>query len=282
MEVNMSEENNAIIVKFDKRKESIPTQDVFRSNLILFQNGIQNLEKGSKLLNKVLKPTPIEMLISLIALKLSEKMRLRRLLNLDLVATQKKFLNKSNETLSSLDKIIKLLDDRYSKSSEVSISATSQLEESLTKKEQLKEEENALNKELKKALSEYEENDIEIEKVAKSREIRELRKKQQDAILQQEKGKAQVKTLQSLSKTEGTHAEYSYNMLKKLLPIQELISVNKDILYTRIEMLNRMVAAGSILKPLGELSEELGNVSLQFAEANAMLNNAMEELTITY
>jgi hypothetical protein len=61
-----------------------------------------------------------------------------------------------------------------------------------------------------------------------------------------------------------------------------MVSVNKEILHNRIEMLNRMVSAGTILKPLGELSEELGNVSIQFSEANAQLNNIMEEVKITY
>lgn len=283
-------ENGAINIRLEKRGQSVPTKDKFRNSLVVFKEGVQNLENGARLLNKILKPTRVEMVISLISLNLSEKMRFNRILNLDLEATQKRLMKKAKETLEALANIIDLLDVRYKTSSEESLRATTNLEKNLTYMEKLKKEEESLNEEVKTVSSTID-TDADDEKQGRTREIKEvenakkliqLKKKLQDNSLEREKLKAQIKTAKSLSKTEGAHAEYSYNMLKRLLPIQELITVNKEILHNRIEMLNRLAAAGAILKPLGELSEELGNVSLQFAEANSMLNNITEEISLTY
>jgi len=282
VEIKNSATDDKSVFTLEKLPAATVAKDEFQGHLMIFQEGIQNLESGARLLNKLLRPTRPEMWISMISAPFSERLRLRRLLNLDLETTQKRLVKKSKETLSSLDRIIELLDERYSASSKNSLIATSELHKYLKMIEQLKTEEAQINEDMKTATGEVDENTTDIEKATAALKIRKVRKRHQDNILLQEKCKAQIKTSQSYAKSEGTHAEYSFGMLKKLLPIQELISVNKEILHNRIEMLNRMVAAGTILKPLGELSQELGTVSLQFAEANMTLNNMMEEIQISY
>ncbi len=282
------QQNGSVNIVLDRESDSVVPKDIFRSNLVLFQEGLTNLDNGAKLLNKILKPTPFEMGVSLLFLKFSEKLRLKRLMNLDLEATQRKLIKKANSTINALKELNRLLEKRHKESSETAIQSAKDLEKCLNSKKKLETEEVQIKKEVEKLSNEIELNgsdnkdETEIKKVAKAKELFKLRKKLQDNSLKQEQTKAQIKSLKSMSKNEGTHAEYSYNMLRKLLPIQELITSNKDILHNRIEMLNRMIAAGAILKPIGEVSEELNNVSSQFSEANAMMNKLMEDIKIIY
>ena len=65
---------------------------------------------------------------------------------LDLESTQRKLLEKSEETLGALGKIIKSLNERYGKSSNKSIQVTSELQKHLILIEELKKEKDNLRR----------------------------------------------------------------------------------------------------------------------------------------
>ena len=75
----------------------------YSKDLIIFQAGMENLQKGTQLLKETLEPTFLQNGIALFSVKLAEKLRTKSLLNIDFEESQKNLLAKTDETLKSLN-----------------------------------------------------------------------------------------------------------------------------------------------------------------------------------
>lgn len=289
-EASMKNNNNekSLQIKLDgfKKTEDVDTDgalNIYRKELLTFQTGLDNLKKGTGLLRQILSPTTLEMTISLFSMRLAERMRLKRLLFLDLARTQTKLIKKSDQTIKSLQKVINDLEKRYSQAHEKSQETSSRLENGVIELEKLKEKIRSISDQMRSIeVKGAVKNNKDLQSIKRLRKFNEQRDKERRLILEKEKIQAEVESLKAYASTQFTHSEYSFNMLKKLLPIKEIVSVNKEILLNRIDMLNKMIAAGTILKPLIEVSNDLNEINLQFADASAQVNSLMEEIKISY
>jgi len=283
-------ENTALIKKKDSKQELslIDDTESYNKSLQTFQHGIQTLEKGSQTLKKFMAPNIFEKGLSLLSERYAERIRLRRLSKIDVSNSKKSLLKEANEVLNSLNYIIDSLNTRYDSAKQNIEEISQSIEKTLY---ELKDLENTYNVESQNITntSDYDNAegdnfdtsyDKEIDATRKLYNFNTSRSKMRDSQIKYNKLLAQLTRFKSKLKTEMEHAEYSTTMLNKLEPIKEIVEGNKDLLENRLDMLNKTISAGAILKPISNLITDMDNVSSEFAQANSIMADLFNNISI--
>lgn len=268
----------------DHTSEIVPTQkqylmDQFRKDLVVFKDGVGYLKNGSELLRQILQPNFMEQTISLFAPKIADRMRSKRLMAIDLEKSHQRLLSKTKEVINSLNRLIDDLEKRWIEASKTTETLPRNLMELMKKEEDLSEKLKQLQEDIRSIEKDYKQASADnIIKMQYLEKLASLKRKQNELILQLDEVKSRVNNYKRALEVSAIHADLSFNILSKLRPIKNTLESNAELLHNKMDMLNKSISAGAMLRPIIQLATDIEHVSIQFTEAEIQIHEVFKDI----